>query len=235
MRDNREEIKSLPLIWQNLMRHFALDLESAIPAVVISYDREKNLVTCRPAINRVTVEDESVERAEITVNCLNPCGNGIGINFPLREGDTGWIIAADRDTQNFTDTLAPCNPASGVLHRYAFGFFIPDKIKDFVIDAEDADALVIQTLDGKTRISVKEQQISIVSENGVKVNAVTAHVNAVTSATVICPEIAITGSITVTGDITASGDVVGNGISLASHTHYDPAEEANMTGKPFRG
>lgn len=227
MRDNREEIKSLPLIWQNLMRHFALDLESAIPAVVISYDRKKNLVTCRPAINRVTVEDESVERAEITVNCFNPCGNGIGINFPLQEGDTGWIIAADRDTQNFTDTLAPCNPASGVLHRYAFGFFVPDKIKDFEIAEEDEDALVIQTLDGKTKIAVKDGQVTVKSETDVKVIALTAHVT--------CPLTSVTGSISVDGDITVSGDVVASGISLASHVHYDAGETVVFTGRPVGG
>ena len=236
MYDNREEIKAIPLIWQNLLRQFAMDIETAIPAVVLSYDRADNIVTCRPAINRVTVENESVERSEVVVPCLNLAGNGIGLNFPLKSGDTGWIIAADSDTENFKRTLAVSDPNTYEIHRYQHGFFIPDQVSGFEIAEEDSDALVIQTLDGKTKIAIGAGQISIASESNVKVNALTADVTAVTSATVICPAISVTGAITVNGTITATGDITaGSGtsnISLLTHKHLDPQEEYTMTGKP---
>ena len=228
MYDNREEIKAIPLIWQNLLRQFSLDIETAMPAVVLSYDRANNIVTCRPAINRITVENESVERAEVDVPCLNLAGGGIGINFPLKVGNTGWIIAADRDTENFKQTLAVSDPNTFELHRYEHGFFIPDQISGFNIALEDSDALVIQTLDGTTKVAISDGQVSITSKKNVKVNAI--------AATVLCPTIIITGAITVNGAITATGDIVAGGgtsnISLLLHKHLDPQEEYVLTGKP---
>ena len=236
MYDNREEIKALPLIWQNLLRQFSLDIETALPAVVLSYDRLNNIVTCRPAINRITVENKSVERSEVVVPCLNLAGGGIGINLPLKAGNTGWIIAADRNTENFKQTLAVADPNTFEIHRYEHGFFIPDKISGFEVAEEDSDALVIQTLDGTTKIAIGDGQVSITSKNNVKVNSVTADVTVATSANVICPLMTVTGAITVNGAITATGDITaGSGtsnIGLLSHKHLDPQEEYILTGKP---
>ena len=67
MNDNRAEVIDLQEIWENLLRQFALEQENALPAVVTSYDRAKNLVTCRPAVNRLGVNGESQQRAEVVV------------------------------------------------------------------------------------------------------------------------------------------------------------------------
>ena len=117
-------------------------------------------------------------------------------------------------------------PKTFRLHAYQFGFFIPDKVHDFKIHEDDADALVIETLDYKTRISIKQGQITIVSSNNVKVETKTADVTATDSATVNCPTTNWTGDIIVDGDVTASG------VSLVNHVHYDPSEQHVITGKP---
>lgn len=240
MYDNREEIKTIPLVWQNLLRQFSLDLEMTLPATVISYDRAKNLVTCRPAINRITVENKSVERSEVVVPCVNFTGNDIGINFPLKAGDTGWIIAADRDTENFKKTRKVADPHTYELHRYDFGMFIPDQVSGFKVSNDDKNALVIQTLNGKTKIAIDHQKITIESQKDLVINADSATINIEkdanitvgTSATLICPETTITGNIAVTGEITATGDITAGNISLMSHAHLDPTEEYTITGKP---
>lgn len=182
--DNREEIKSLPLIWQNLLRQYSLNLECAIPGVVEEYDREKNLVTVQPAINRMDVNKESIKRTQIIVPCFNPTGGGIGINFPLAKGDTGWLIAADRDTTTFIEKREVSDPDSGNLHRYVYGFFLPDQVSGFEIDDEDEKALVIQTLDSSTRISITSGAVIIASTDKVDVRTVWANVNAISGATV---------------------------------------------------
>ncbi len=163
--DNRSEAIDLQEIWNNLLRNFALEQEHNIPAVVLSYDRAQNLVTCRPAINRVNVDGESVARAEVTVPCLNPCGNGLGINFPLQPGETGWLVGADRDTTNFYSTRQVSDPNSGMLHRHQFGVFIPDRIHDFTINSDDDGALVIENLAATTRISIKDNRVKITRRN----------------------------------------------------------------------
>lgn len=184
MNDSREIIESLPLIWRNLMRQFSLNLESAIPAVVISYDRTNNMVTCRGAVNRIDADGNSYTRTEMEVPCFNPCGSGIGINFPLAEGDTGWVVAADRDTTNFQNTRAVSDPNSLDLHRYSFGFFIPDIIHGFTINPDDAGALVIETTDAATRISIKDQRVKI-TRNNVSLETNGFYINLVTPSSTI--------------------------------------------------
>lgn len=220
-------------IWRNLMRNYGLELETVIPAVVVSYDRAKNIVTCQPAINRTDLDGNSIQRTLLIVPCFNPAGSSIGINFPLSAGDTGWVIASDRDTENFVGTLKVANAKTANIHKYSFGFFIPDKIHDFVINPEDDGALVIETVDGTTRISIKGGQITLTSTNNVKVNTVTAEVSAsgevniqCDSANVNCPDTQWTGTITV------DGDVIANGISLTNHVHFDTANQTIFTGKP---
>lgn len=147
---------SIPEIFDNIMRNFGMGFEVCIPAVVVSYDRAKNLVTCQPAINRIDTEGKSEPRMEIEVPCWNPCGNGLGINFPLQPGETGHVIACDRDSTFFKQYLKPMNPQTGDIHKYCHGFFLPDKVHDFVIKPEDENALVIESLSGDTRISILE-------------------------------------------------------------------------------
>lgn len=155
----------LAQIWENLMHNYGMDFEVCIPAVVVSYDRVKNVVTCRPALNRIDTAGQSVQRTLHIVPCFNPAGSGIGLNFPLQKGDTGWIFAGDRDPENYLSSLEIADPSSDNIHRYAFGFFVPDKIKGFAISPEDAGALVIETLDAATRISVKNNRVKITRKN----------------------------------------------------------------------
>ena len=261
MHDNREDIKSLPLIWHNLMRQRELAIECALPAVVVSYDRDKNLVTARPAVNRVlAATGESVKRTEVIVPCFNPCGGDIGINFPLKAGNTGWLIAADRDTTNFKASRRVSSPQSLDLHRFAFGFFVPDQIHGFDIAAEDNDALVIQSLDGLTKIAVDDDGVRVktsdgtaatlikASQDGVEIMTTgavdvsaqsatvallsSATITAATSISVSAPSIAATGEFSLTGNMTATGDITAGTVSLKSHVHLDPQEETVITGRP---
>ena len=92
-------------------------------------------------------------------------------------GDTGWIIAGDLDPSLFINTIADgAKPArQNVLnrHAYQFGFFIPDKISGANISAADDGALVVQTSDGDTKISIKDGTITITSKSALNINAET--------------------------------------------------------------
>lgn len=229
-------------VWNNLIRNVLLSLEIVLPAVVVEYDRAKNLVTVQPAVNRVLTDGTEAKRALAKIPCVNLCGNGIGINFPLKKGDTGWLIAADRDTENFQQLLETSRPKTFNLHSFQFGFFIPDKIHGFKIHDDDADSLVIETLDCKTRISIKQGQITIVSSDNVKVETETADVTASDKVTLHCKtaDVTVTDSATVncprtewTGDIIVDGDVKAGGVSLVNHLH--PQTSSANTGKPIPG
>lgn len=176
---NPTTIDNLPGIWRDLLRHYGLDFECVLPAVVLKYDRATNIVTVQGAVNRITTSGEPVVRTEMEVPCFNPTGGMIGINFPLKPGDTGWVVASDRDSTFFKQQLGVADPNTDALHKYSFGFFLPDKISGFQIQPEDEGALVIQTVDGATRISIKDERVKItrntvsVETNGFQVTVTT--------------------------------------------------------------
>lgn len=231
----------------NLMRNFAMLMENVIPAVVVSYDRKKNIVTCQPAINRVDRQGNEIKRALLVLPCFNPCGNGIGINFPLKEGDTGWVIGCDRDAENFKGTLKTGAPATDNVHQYAFGFFLPDKIKDINVSEGNNNALVIQTLDGSTGMAMESGRIEFVSSENFYLDSKNIYLGS-NKFEMLCPDTVfdietvfgrinkvtlVAGPWNLTGctiNIQA-GDVICDGISLKNHVHLTPDNQSVMTGK----
>lgn len=212
----------VPDIFANIMRNYGMRFECCIPAVVVAYERLTNVVAVQPAINRIDIDGKSIPRMPIELTCWNPCGGGIGINFPLLPGDTGHIIACDRDSTFFKQFLAPMNPQTGDLHKYAHGFFLPDKIKGIVVSPEDAGALVIQSLTGDTKISIGIGKITLLSQTTgtpTKITITPAGVVLTTAGKVEATAtggVDITGDITITGKINATGDITTVGAIAAT-------------------
>lgn len=219
-----EDLNNPILAIMQFVRNHDLDFECMLPAVVLDYDRATNIVTIQGAVNRIDTDGNSIPRVAMKVPCFNPCGNGIGINFPIKQGDTGWVIASDRDTSLFLKTLKSENPNTGKIHAFDFGFFIPDKIKGFQVAEDDAEALVIQTLDGTTKISIKDGQISVLSANNINIQCsgkivANAPEIEITAETLHNGNLTFNGNLTVSGTITSNTDVVTGSVSLKSHIH----------------
>jgi hypothetical protein len=154
--------KRLVTALESLLYANSINFENMLPARVNSYDRATNLATVTPQIMFVDMNDGGINRNDMTeIPCLALGGGGFVINFPIKEGDLGWIHAADRDLQTFKNTLANSKPGSGTLHKFANGMFIPDIFRQYVINAEDSESMVIQTVDGETRIAIKPGQVKI--------------------------------------------------------------------------
>lgn len=151
-------------------------LQTCIPAIV-SKVIDRNTVVVTPAVQQINSKWETVEWADIKLPVHNPFGAGIVVSMPVAVGDTGWIIAGDLDPSLFINTIADgAKPArQNVLnrHAYQFGFFIPDKISGANISAADDGALVVQTSDGDTKISIKDGTITISSKSALNINAET--------------------------------------------------------------
>ena len=127
---------------------------------------------------------------------------GFLIDAPLFRGDVGWVIAADRDTQNAKGMNSKiqekdtCTVKEGKLdygngnqgpqivqnfsmHRWSYGFFIPDSWTAIKITDENyKDALLIQTVDkkgeSKGRIAMSPKgEIEIQSDKRLLINAAT--------------------------------------------------------------
>lgn len=124
-------------VLNHILKQFGMQLAVRLPAVVQSYDRTSNLVTVQPSPALETTMGGKVPRAPLTMTVLSPAGGGFFLNFPLKPGDTGHVVAFDRDISLFRQTLAAASANTNRLHAWEDSVFIPDKFRDFTVAAQD--------------------------------------------------------------------------------------------------
>lgn len=203
-------------LWYVLQK-FGEGLECCIPAVVRSYDRGKNEVLAVPAIRAVLPNAGGEggralsDRPPVSVPALTLGGGGFIVNFPLNPGDTGWIVASDRNADNFLETLEISDPNTAASHKWSFGVFIPDKVKKFSVDEADAAGMVIQSLDGSSKIVLKNGQLEIIGK---------ALINVESSLTKI------------SGDVQIVGDLRVGEVDFLTHVHGGVETGGGTTGIP---
>lgn len=211
-------------------------IEKVAPAQVVEYDRTTNRATLQILPYELTTDGDKLTRPQlVNIPILTLSGGGFWFGFPVAIGDIGWIVACDRDISVFKQQLAEYSPNTYRKHKYDDSFFIPDKINEYTIAEDDATAVLISSLDGTTRISIKDGQVTITTAN-VVVNSTATEVNAetatVTAETTINGNLTVNGDVTINGSATASGDVIGAGISLSGHIHGGVTGGSGTTGTP---
>lgn len=224
MSDNAEPSKNpaddgtLAGTLRTVIRKHMQSVDGMLPAQVLEYDRARNVATVRALVTVLTTSGESIQRAsvaEVPVVALG--GGGFVVNFPLKAGDMGWIEASDRDISLFTQGAKESPPGSLRFHSFEDGRFLPDAFRTYAIDASDEDRLVIQSLDGSTRIALGDGIVRVVTGGAVEVEA---------------PLTKITGNVEVTGKIDVTGDVVAGGISLINHLTKGVTPGSGTSGPP---
>lgn len=199
-----------------LIDKVALKIEKVAPAQIISYNRSTNRATVQILNQIITSTGEKMPRDTISnIPVLMLSGGGFTLSFPIKEKDIGWIIAADRNISVFKQLLSIFTPADYRKHKYQDGFFIPDKVKGFDISPDESNAVLLTSEDGLTKISIKNDAITITAKE-----------------TVLNGNITVNGSISTTGTITSSTDVISAGISGKSHTHGGVEAGGASTGAP---
>lgn len=133
-----------------LFAQFRREQNICIPAIVESVS--EGYVTARPLVKSVYATedgDKNVPRPAVIVPVMNFMHGGIIIHAPIYAGDTGWIIAGDRDwspavkgnstipSEDKNDNEGPADLSSFAVNKFDFGFFvpnswakIPDKLED---------------------------------------------------------------------------------------------------------
>lgn len=128
----------------HLCEHIRQGIESCIPAQFVKYDdRDKGLAVVSPLVKFPYVSGNKTvwkERPQFTVRVLRVKSGGYWFRMPLKKGDTGWIIAADRDTSFAISRNANVDESKNTKEngggpqeysnfnklKYSFGFFLPD-------------------------------------------------------------------------------------------------------------
>ena len=182
---------------ETMLSDFAQRFQTCIPAVVKKVI-SRDTVEVSPAVLQSDSKGNPVEWASITTTVLTPFSGGIFLSMPLEAGDTGWLVASDLDTSIFKKDKKPSQQNSLTRHLYQYGFFVPDAINGYTVSEDDDGAVVLTTTNGKTKIALKHNEINIVSDDKLKINA---------------------KSITIDS---SNNNVVIDGINFKEHTHTVP-------------
>lgn len=212
--------KSLAAALDAINQKTTSEQDNLLPAIIISYDRITNLAIVKPLIQVVMVNQGIKSRKPLArIHVLSIGAGGFHINFPVKPGDLGWIFAADRDISKFRESLKESTPATSRMHTFSDGMWIPDVFRQYKIKGEDSNAMVIQSTDGSTCISIRGDNIKITAPSKVVIDT---------------PETTFTGNVTIQKNLTTSGNntttgkstLVGatsvEGLDIKTHIHSNP-------------
>lgn len=156
---------SLVGAFRSVLGKFLQGMDDCLPAVVIAVEGRRR-VTVQPQIMMGSTSGEKVSRAQIaSVPLLNIGGGDFLLSFPVKAGDFGWIKATDRDISLFLQAMGEEWPNTRRMHSFQDGFFIPDAMKQWTLNGEDTARVVLQSVDGLSRIAVGDGIVKITAPN----------------------------------------------------------------------
>lgn len=161
---------NLPNYINDALRTFAQKFQTCIPAIVKSVE-SRDTVVVSPAVLLTNSDGLPVKWSDITTTVLTPFSSGVFLSMPVSVGDTGWLVGADFDTDKFKQGKTPAQQTVFSTHKYQYGFFVPDAINGYTVSEDDNGAWVISTLDGKTKITLKDKKIELSTDGDLKINA----------------------------------------------------------------
>lgn len=142
-----------------------------VRVVAVNTDRNRPRVTVQPQVSMLTTENERVSRAQIaSVPVFQFGAGGFLLSFPIKPGDTGWILAADRDISVFLQSYRESPPNTFRRQSFADALFIPDFMTAFTVASEDANRAVWQKADGSVKIALDDDFVRLQAPQGLGVN-----------------------------------------------------------------
>lgn len=209
--DNDTLAGTLRFAFSQLMRN----VDGMLPARVLAYDRTANRVQVELLIAMISTSGQQVSRAQIAnIPVINIGGGGYILNFPLKTGDLGFVMANDRDISLFLQSFAESPPNTRRVKNFADGVFIPSVLTNYDVTGEDNN-MVLQSLDGTVKISLASDHITI---------------KAPVSVTIDTPLTTITGKLVVNNLMKTLGGLAVYGIATGTYGAYFGGSLYTLTG-----
>jgi|26BtaG_2_1085354.scaffolds.fasta_scaffold02703_6 hypothetical protein len=106
-----------------------MDVHTALPAIIISFDADTRTVTAQPTVQRVFSEGEGLEGATNLPPCVDvpvifPMGGGYELTFPIKAGDECLLIFAERCIDGWFESGQPTQPNDFRQHDLSDAFAI---------------------------------------------------------------------------------------------------------------
>jgi hypothetical protein len=210
-------------VLRSVFRKLLQGVDGMLPARVVSYDRKSNTAMVQPLIQIVGTSGSSVSRSSLAkIPVLALGGGGFVINFPLKGGDLGWIEASDRDISLYMQSQNEAKPNTLRMHSFSDGRFIPDVFSKFDVSDDDADAMVIQTYGGGSKISIKQNSIDFTADQ--------INLTGNQSISIKAPIISQAGDLNSTGSANFAGKTTIEGTPWAGHQHTGVQTGGSNTG-----
>lgn len=129
--------------------------DGMMPVEVVAYDRATNRATVRHLIQMTGSDGQRVSRANVSsVRVMQPGNGAFSISLPIKPGDKGWLMAADRDLSIFQDQgLGEAAPNTDRMKSFQDGVFMPDAMSNGNAPAGQDDKVVIGSNSGSAYMS----------------------------------------------------------------------------------
>lgn len=219
-------------VFSEVFRALKMEMDDMLPAKVISYDDSTNRASVQPMVMQVATDGTRISRPVFpNLPVFRFGGGGFFIRFPIKPGDLGWIKASDRDISLFFQRgCEEDQPNTERIKSFSDAFFIPDTMREWVISGANADALVVQSMDGSVCLSLHAGK-AVLDSPLVEVNA---------PQTIYNGEIEVNGNVVIKGNHSIEGNssstggtMTHNGVNIgSSHTHGGVETGGGTTGTP---
>lgn len=129
--------------------------DGMMPVEVVAYDRAKNRATVKHLVQMQGSNGEKVDRANVSSVRVYQFGNGaFSMSLPIKPGDKGWIMAADRDISTFQQDISRIDaPNTRRMKSFSDGLFVPDSMGMGDVPAGEGDRVVIGSVGGGSILS----------------------------------------------------------------------------------
>lgn len=196
-RAEREQTQLAPI--RDAITAARLDIHTALPGVIQSFDPQRMTCTVQPAIRAAIIQKNGAARAvdlPLLVDCpvVFPGGGGYELTFPVKAGDDALIVFAERCIDAWWQSGGVQAAAEFRLHDLSDGFVIPGvrsqpRVLSGGVHMGGAE---VRTDSGSARIQLNGDAVKIIAPAGVVVDTPT---------------------------VTLTGDMICGGFSYLGHTH----------------
>ncbi len=206
---------NLTQIFDSGLLSFEAGVHTALPAKVLKFNAGDNTVQVELMINELKRDGVSVPLPpidDVPVQFFR--GGDFVITTPIRKGDHGLCVFAERCIDGWFASASKSEPLDFRLHDYSDGFFLtgfsprPLAVKDV-----DLDGVCMRTLSKSTYLKLTEGKI-IIKGNIEQ----TGDYKQVGNKNLVGNFSQVEGNSVSSGTITAK-DMIGSGVSLKNHTH----------------
>lgn len=129
--------------------------DGMMPVEVTAYDRATNRATVKHLVQMQGSNGEKVDRAPVSsIRVYQPGNAAFSVSLPIKPGDKGWLLAADRDISTFQQDINRTDaPNTRRMKSFSDGLFMPDSMNMGDVPAGEGDRVVIGSVGGGSILS----------------------------------------------------------------------------------